>query len=239
LTVDICTPMNRPDGRMTDLIAANGCLLVFVDDTGHETFAGDQPYYGLGGCAVMIEAYEPLKARWKSLRRLINGHEDLPLHASTLKPDPTHLGALVEFFRDQSFFRLAVTTTQNMDYPAHLLHSVQPVIEQLKKYVVSIISSTPCQSVAIIFEQSQRGDPLLQKYFGALQPNEAIPVEHCICPKSFAEPGLEIADFIVNAAGSETRRRERKTPGFAKDFQAVFHAVPDALHRFCMIEKVG
>src|SRR5262249_27465172 len=135
--VDICTPMNRPDGRMTDLIAANGCLLVFVDDTGHETFAGDQPYYGLGGGAVMIEAYEPLKARWKSLRRLINGHEDLPLHASTLKPDPTHLGALVEFFRDQSFFRLAVTTTQNMDYPAHLLHSVQPVIEQLKKYVVS------------------------------------------------------------------------------------------------------
>ena len=74
--------------------AANGCLLVFVDDTGHETFAGDQPYYGLGGCAVMIEAYEPLKARWKSLRRLINGHEDLPLHASTLKRDPTHLAVL-------------------------------------------------------------------------------------------------------------------------------------------------
>jgi hypothetical protein len=27
-------------------------LLVFIDDTGHESFAGDQEYYGLGGCAV-------------------------------------------------------------------------------------------------------------------------------------------------------------------------------------------
>jgi len=225
---------------MTDLIAANGCLLVFVDDTGHETFAGDQSYYGLGGCAVMIEAYEPLKARWKGLRRLINGREDIPLHAANLEPDPTHLAALVGFFRNSGFFRFAVTTTKSMEYPAHL-HSAQPVMELLKKYVVSIISVTPCQSVALIFEQSERGDPLLQQYFAMLEVQEddrPIPVEHCICPKSSAEPGLEIADFIVNAAGSETRRRAQKTPGFARDFQAVFQAVPEALCRFCMIERV-
>jgi hypothetical protein len=223
-----------------ELIPANDCLLVFVDETGHETFAGDQPYYGLGGCAVMIAAYEPLKARWKDLRRLINGREDIPLHAANLKFDPAHLAALVEFFQTPAFFRLAVTTTETMEYPSYL-HSVQPVMELLKKYVISIISVTPCQSVALIFEQSQRGDRLLQQYFGTLEVQEdgkPIPVEYCICPKSSAEPGLEIADFIVNAAGSETRRRARTVPGFSKDFEAVFHSVPSTLHRFCMIERV-
>jgi hypothetical protein len=68
----------------------------------------------------MIEAYEPLKARWNSLRRLINGREDLPLHAAQLKPDPIHLEALAEFFRDQCFFRFAVTTTETMEFPPHL-----------------------------------------------------------------------------------------------------------------------
>jgi hypothetical protein len=27
-------------------------LLVFFDDTGHESFGGNQEYYGLGGCVV-------------------------------------------------------------------------------------------------------------------------------------------------------------------------------------------
>jgi len=29
-------------------------LLVFIDDTGHETFAGNQGFYGLGGCVVFL-----------------------------------------------------------------------------------------------------------------------------------------------------------------------------------------
>jgi hypothetical protein len=33
-------------------------LLVFVDDTGHETFAGNQGFYGLGGCVTTGLAYE-------------------------------------------------------------------------------------------------------------------------------------------------------------------------------------
>ncbi len=39
---------------------AAGDLLVFVDDTGHESF-GSQRYFGLGGCAVLAEHYDRLK----------------------------------------------------------------------------------------------------------------------------------------------------------------------------------
>ena len=59
-------------------------LLVFLDDTGHESFAGDQPYYAIGGCVVMGAHYEWLRAQWKELRKVINGSPDTPLHAADL-----------------------------------------------------------------------------------------------------------------------------------------------------------
>jgi hypothetical protein len=36
-------------------------LLVFIDDTGHESFGGNQEYYGLGGCVVLGARYGCLK----------------------------------------------------------------------------------------------------------------------------------------------------------------------------------
>jgi hypothetical protein len=60
------------------------CPLVFVDDTGNESFRG-QPYFGLGG--IMLAARENealLKPRWRALRKIVHGSEDQPLHASKL-----------------------------------------------------------------------------------------------------------------------------------------------------------
>jgi hypothetical protein len=111
----------------------------------------------------------------------------------------------------------------------------------LKKQIVSVASFSPFKSLALVFESSDRTDPLIEEMFGALELEEdgtPILVDQCFMPKSVAEPGLEIADFIVNAAASETRRRVRGTTGFAKDFQAVFHQVPKALTRFMMISEV-
>ena len=41
-------------------------LIGFVDDTGHETFSGNQGFYGLGGCVVPGADYGHLKARWRA-----------------------------------------------------------------------------------------------------------------------------------------------------------------------------
>ena len=57
-------------------------------------------------------------------------------------------------------------------------------------------------------------------------------------PKSSGESGLEIADFIVNAAGSQARRQLRGISGFAQDFQAVFHRVPRQYGHFFIITEV-
>jgi hypothetical protein len=122
------------------------------------------------------------------------------------------------------------------------MHAAKPVVEVLKKQIVSVASFSPFKSLALVFESSDRTDPLIAELFGALELEEdgaPILVDQCFMPKSVAEPGLEIADFIVNAAASETRRRVRGTTGFAKDFQAAFHQVPETLTRFMTISEVS
>jgi hypothetical protein len=225
---------------MTELKPSGDCLLVFLDEVGHETFAGNQHYFGYGGCAVMARDYEALKLQWRAIRQLLTGSSDHPIHASQVRPTPEQFRALREFFTGRGFFRLAVTTTKAMTYPDHL-HSMQPVVELLKKYIVQIAALTTCASVALVFESSKRGDPLIQTYFGTLEISEdgrSIPVEHCFMEKKHGEIGLEVADFIVSAAGSQTRRFLRRDPGFAKDFQDVFQVAPRILVKFCLIEAV-
>jgi hypothetical protein len=102
-------------------------------------------------------------------------------------------------------------------------------------------AAAPCTSVALIFESSQRGDPLVIQHFGELELQEndkPLPTEHCFMPKSSGEPALEIADFIVNAAGSQARRQLRGISGFAQDYQAVFHRLPQQYGHFFLITDV-
>lgn len=225
---------------MTELNPASDCLLLFLDEVGHETFAGNQPYFGYGGCAVIARDYEALKLQWQAIRQLLTGSPHQPIHASEVRPTPEQFRGLKAFFEGRGFFRLAVTTTKAMTYPDHL-HSMQPVVELLKKYIVQIVALTTCTSVALILESSKRGDPLIQTYFGTLEIAEngqPIPAEHCFMEKKYGEIGLEVADFIMSAAGSQTRRVIRRDSGFAKDFQDVFQAVPRILVKFCLIESV-
>ncbi len=51
--------------------------------------------------------------------------------------------------------------------------------------------------MALVFESSQRSDPLIMEHFGELRlpaTGEPLPTEHCLMPKRANEPGLEIAD---------------------------------------------
>jgi hypothetical protein len=105
-------------------------LLFFVDDTGHETFAGNQAYYGLGGCAVLAAGYAHLKSKWGDVRAIINGDREAPLHASEMAQKPANFDALSEFFLDRSFVRIAVTATKEIDLPSEM-HPCVPVMAQL------------------------------------------------------------------------------------------------------------
>jgi hypothetical protein len=115
-------------------------------------------------------------------------------------------------------------------------------VGMLKKHIARIVELLPCTTVALIFESSQRGDPLVQQHFGELgllEEGRPIPTEHCFMPKSAREPGLEIADFVASAAGSQARFYHRGKTGFAKDYQDVFHQFPPPMSQFFHIAEVG
>lgn len=199
-------------------------LLVFVDDTGHETFAGNQGFYGLGACVVLAAGYAHLKAKWGEVRTIATGDPDAPLHASTMERKTENFEALSGFFLDPSFIRIAVTTTKDIGLPPNM-HPCVPVMGQLRQEIATVASCLPCERIWIIVESSQRADPVVCNCFDqltSLNTSRSLPVERCFMPKSSNEPGLEVADFIVSAASSEVQRRMRGKPGHAPDFHDVF-----------------
>jgi len=222
------------------LTFTNDRLLAFIDDMGHETYKGAESYYGLGGCVVLGAYYELLKAHWKEVRRLINGSPDAPLHAFEMEQKPSNFDALSRFFLDRSFARIAVASTKKTTCPADM-HSAEPVIGMLEEHIDGIASLVPCSGVMIIVESSQRADPILKQLFGKLK-SEGVervrPVEYCLMPKSSAEPGLEIADFIISAARSQTKKLAEGKTGLARDFADVFDRLPPEGCRFSFVVDV-
>ena len=203
-------------------------LLVFVDDTGHETFAGNQGFYGLGGCAMTRISYEHIKAKWGEIRTIINGDPNAPLHASTMDRKPENFAALSGFFLDLSFIRIAVTTTKNVRLPPKM-HPCVPVMGQLREEIGIVAYVVPCKRVWIIVESSMRADPIVVSCFSQLTSLNVpwpLSVKYRFMPKSSNEPGLEIADFIISAASSQVQRRLRGQSGQARDFKDVFRRLP-------------
>jgi Protein of unknown function (DUF3800) len=63
------------------------CLLFFIDETGHETFADkNYPVFGLGGCAInSSSAAAAIAEPWRAMKAAHFGGEDVPLHANELR----------------------------------------------------------------------------------------------------------------------------------------------------------
>jgi Protein of unknown function (DUF3800) len=234
----------QTDGE--EIEASANDLLVFVDDTGHETFAGSQGFYGLGGCLALRWGYEHLKAKWREVRKAINGDPKVPLHASdiTANPKPESFAVLRAFFEDPSFLRVAATTTKSVELPAGM-HPCVPVMGQLMKEIEALVEplarQLSCERIWIILESSERADPVVKRHFGELTTIDAVrtlPVEHRLMPKSANEPGLEVADFVVSAASSEVQRRLRGKSGHAPDFYDVFCRLPPEGCRYREVTRV-
>src|SRR5579872_3288675 len=143
-------------------------LLVFVDDTGHETFKGSHDYYGLGGCVVLGADYAWMKAQWREVRRLINGNPDAPLHAADMKRTEANFDVLSKFFLDPSFARIAAVSTKETRLPSDM-HSAVPVMGTLAGQIEQLAKLIPCKGMTIIVESSQRADPILKQYFGQVR----------------------------------------------------------------------
>jgi hypothetical protein len=226
------------------LTLAPDCLLVFIDDTGHEALSGDHSYYRLGGVALLKDHYDHvINPAWLEVRRVINGSPAAPLHGSTFgqRAKAEDFEVLRTFFQGHQFPRFAASVSRSTVLPTDL-DAMIAVAETIRTHTENLVTAIDCSSAAIIIESSQRADPQLRERFVRLdvQRNGSdIPVEYCFMPKSSNEPGLEIADFVASAAGSLARRRFLEREGFPPDFQDVFmRDVPKKLAYFRTIDRI-
>jgi hypothetical protein len=150
------------------------------------------------------------------------------------------MAAMGRFFATQPFYRFAAVATLKTEYPREQ-ELMAWVMLVLKVRIAEILSRTPARSIALVFEASQRADPLLMQFFGALELQEdgqKIPVEHCLLSKSAGEPVLEVADFIMHAVGRMARRRLEGKPGCPADFEAVFRRCHPALTSLMFVDRI-
>lgn len=207
------------------------CLMFFIDETGHEDLSDpNYPVFGMGGCAVMSRVVDQwVRHPWREMKAAHFGGPDVPLHASELRnPTPAQLEALGTFFQTNRFGRFAVTMSSATVFPAGLT-PIAAMPHILRKRWQEFLARCPERpdEIALLHEASERGDPLLDRFFGksvAAWEGEPIPIHHGIVPKTARVEALEVADFIVHAAGGQARaelagRRDRR-----RDFQAVFNS---------------
>lgn len=207
------------------------CLLVAIDETGHEDLADPHyPIFGLGGCVTLVsECDQHLREPWAALKSQHFGGPRVPLHAAGLNPTPEQASSLGSFFRGNTFGRFAVITTAQTALNSDLTRyeSTGLVMGQLLDEVAGFYSF---DSVAVIFEHNQRTEPLIRRVFSATKtyPESAkkwqVPTTFFLASKKTAEPLVEVADFVMHAAGTATRAYMNTgvPPLNRRDFAAVF-----------------
>jgi len=207
------------------------CLMFFVDESGHEEFADPKhPVYVLGGCGLLAAAIDPvLRTPWREMKDRHFGGADKPLHASQLpNPTPAQAAALGAFFRNQAFGRFAVAMTKATSLPADTkpIEIMPGVLRKRWEELTPRFNPQPVE-VAFIHEASERGDPLLERYFGksvVVIDGQRVPTRHALMPKG--DEALEVADFVVHAAAGQARRGMVGDARPRRDFDAVFRTNP-------------
>lgn len=240
---------NTTDGPLN---VANDTLLVFIDETGHEKLADRRyPIFGLGGCVVRADEYlSAIHNPWTSMKSTCFPQVTGPLHATGLRPTPQQATGIADVFLNGRFGRIAsVLSNRTAINTSHVRY--QLTTGSLMKRLENVaLTFWPFSSIIFVLESSERADRLAIKYFGPYDKLEGIgaddrpvvlPITKLFADKPAAVSGLEVADFIMHAAGKcvygggtgNGQARSRR------DFQAVFASVPATLASFMEISAVN
>jgi hypothetical protein len=168
-----------------------------------------------------------LRKPWRALKKAHFGGADVKLHAADLRdPANTQLDALRHFFRTQPFGRFAVTMTARTKLPADIgPYDLMPNVVRRRWTELASRCQPPPTEIALLHEASDRGDQLVERYFGPTVfqiAGQPIPVHHGFMHKG--DESLEVADFVVHAAGRQAHRWATGKRGLRKDFEAVFRS---------------
>ena len=213
-----------------------GTLLVFVDETGHEDYADpNYPVFGRGGCMVMGSEYNNRIVRpWKKMLQEIDWG-DTPFHTSEFVQrlrslDKATCKAQIESINQlarHGFYRFAVTTNSKIEFPSEVDgHAV--VSGGLGNFVRRVVASCNPSSVAVVFEDSERTNRLVERDFvldnlGMYDLfGHEVSVDGYFCRKQQRMPGLELADLVAHTAGENQRHALRGKGGVSLSFKELF-----------------
>jgi hypothetical protein len=223
------------------------CLLVFLDETGDVLFRDhNYPVFGIGGCAVLAGDYLDRIARpWKNMKEMYFGDSEVQLHASTISPTTTQLNALGVFFRSHPFCRIAVTLSDK-SILSDATEPYQITARVLLERIKDVSRWLPLTQIALIVESSTTWNKYAERWFQGyrFQITEEkkqidIPINGFFMPKKSIEPGIEVADFIIQAAGAQSRvLRESQTTPKRRDFSSIFKEVDNKLIGYLNINHV-
>ncbi|MBI2926050.1 MAG: DUF3800 domain-containing protein [Verrucomicrobia bacterium] len=229
---------------MSTLKPSSLCLLVYLDETGQEELRDLQnPIFGMGGCAVLCStAHRLLDLPWRETKLTAFGDREFAFHACSTLSDatPQQRGTIRQFFRDSLISRFAAVIRINTVL-SPTLTPYQAISSVMFSLIEKVCVPYPPDSLALIFESSQRGDKLVRRWFSSLrvadENNKQLPVHFCFMDKAQREPGLEVADCIVNTAGRHVRHALRTGKREAHEmFAAIFQSVPRPLVHFIDVE---
>ena len=155
------------------------------------------------------------------------------LHAASLR-DITDIqaSAIGKFFEQNHFIRFALTVADTLENPESW-DPADVLCGMLLQRIADMANFAQPTAVFLILESSERLNPkLLKSLVGSTisdgKQHSQIFVGHL--PKQAKEPLLEVADFVIHAAGGQLRRRLAGRPfPLRKDFESVFWSVPQEL----------
>jgi hypothetical protein len=230
-------------GKSVSLELPSETLLVAVDDTGHEGFAPTHRVFGLGGCACLVKHYGQLiDEPWKAMKAELFGGVDSPMHASSkTPPSQEQLQALGVFFTEFQFFRFAVMAAETVQN-ATANSLIRIVCRSLLDRVAEICAYAQPKDVALIVENSDRiQDDLIFELSGYRIGDGEIQFEPkpYLLPKAANSSMLEVADFVIHAAGAQIRNRLQRKFGIRKDFDLVFYGVDRRLSYYVELLSIN
>lgn len=147
---------------------------------------------------------------------------------------PQQLEALNDFFKNNSFVRVAGIACKNTTLDGDI--GVYEIVAICLLKLITKIRMGKITSIALIIEESSRDYKLVKQYFKPhkiMANGEEIPTHYFFGGISLNLSGLEVADFIVHTAGAQVRNRFiNKSKKDRKDFKVIFKDVDEKLTGF-------